>query len=441
MLIALAAHLALAAGVSAHDVEAALSPKLAGLVDTYKQFHAAPELSEKEDKTSQKIAARLKQLGYKVTEHVGVYDDPKAPVYGLVAILKNGDGPQVLMRADMDGLPVTEESGVPYASKARGKNSVGADVGVMHACGHDIHMTSLLGTAELMTAMKDKWHGTLMLIAQPSEEVGTGARSMLSAGLYEKFGKPKYAIGMHVDSQLPAGLISTKPEYIMANVDEIDITMRGVGGHGAYPHRAKDPIVMSAEFIQAIQTLVSRETQPGEAAVVTVGSIHAGTKHNIIPEEVKMQLTVRSFRDDVRKNILDGLRRVASGIATAAGVPQDRMPIVTELEREFTPSTYNNPELTTRLMGLWKEQMGDSNVIMREAQMGGEDFSRYSLPDHSIPATFFFVGGTDPKVIENSKKTGKPIPMAHSSTFVPLPDVTLRASITATVVALTSLLQ
>jgi hippurate hydrolase len=345
------------------------------------------------------------------------------------------------MRADMDALPVTEESGVAYASKARGKNSVGADVGIMHACGHDVHMTALLGTAEVMAAMKDRWHGTLMLIVQPSEEVGTGARAMLTAGLYERFGKPKYALGMHVDPQLPAGIVSTRPEYIMANVDEIDVTMRGVGGHGAFPHRAKDPIVMAAEFVTAIQTLVSRDTQPGEAAVVTVGSIHAGTKHNIIPEEVKMQLTVRSFTDDVRKNILDGLRRIATGIAMAGGMPTDRMPVVKEVDREFTPSTYNNPELTNRLMALWREQLGDANVMSREAQMGGDDFSRYSLPDHSIPATYFFVGATDPKVIETSKKTGKPVPMGHSSTFVPLPDATLKAGVTATVVALTSLLQ
>lgn len=436
MLIAL---LVLAAGVPAQDVEQALAPKLPALLETYKQLHASPELSEKEDKTSARIAARLKQLGYTVTEHFGKYDDAKAPVYGLVAVFKNGQGPQLLVRADMDALPVIEQTGAAYASKVRTKNAAGAEVGIMHACGHDVHMTSLLGTAELMMQLKNRWHGTLVLIAQPSEEVGTGARSMLSAGLYEKFGKPTYAIGLHVDLELAAGTISTRSGYVMANVDELDITFRGVGGHGAYPHLVKDPVVLASEFVIAVQTLVSRETPPYESAVVTVGSIHGGSKHNVIPEEVKLQLTVRSYKDEIRKALLDGVTRVANGLAQANGIPADRMPIVKTLDHEFTPATYNDPPLTDRLASLWRTQ--GFTMHERQPKMGGEDFGRYSLPDHSIPASFFFVGASDPALLVKLRAEGKPTPSAHSSTFLPQPEPTIKAGVMATVTAATELLQ
>ncbi|MBC7795165.1 MAG: amidohydrolase [Clostridia bacterium] len=430
--------LVLAAGVPAKDVDAALAPKLPALLAIYKQLHGNPELSEKEDKTSAQLAGRLKQLGYAVTEHFGHYDDPKAPVYGVVAVLKNGPGATLLVRADMDALPVIEQTGAAYASKKKVKNAAGAEVGVMHACGHDVHMTALLGTAEMMVQLKDRWKGTLMLIAQPSEEVGTGARSMLSAGLYEKFGKPSFALGLHVDPELPAGVLSTRSGFVMANVDELDVTFRGVGGHGAFPHLVKDPIVLASEFVIAVQTLVSRETPPYESAVVSVGSIHGGSKHNVIPEEVKLQITVRSYKDDIRKALLDGIVRIANGLAAANGIPADRMPIIKTLDYEFTPATYNDPTLTDRVTSLWRTQ--NLPIQERSPKMGGEDFGRFGLPDHSVAASFFFVGATDPALLAKLRADGRPTPSAHSSTFLPQAEPTIRAGVVATVVAATELL-
>ncbi len=440
MVLALAVHVALAAGVSTADVDKLLEPKLASLLATYKDLHASPELSEKEEKTSAKLASKLKALDYNVISSFGRYEDPKKPAYGLVAIMKNGDGPTVLMRADMDALPITEETGLPFASKVRVKTAGGAETGVMHACGHDVHMTSLLGTAEVMARLKDRWRGTLMLVLQPAEEIGSGAKSMLTAGLYEKFGKPAYALGLHVDPETPAGLVTTRPGFLMANVNSVDVTVRGIGGHGAYPNTGKDPIVMASELIMALQTLVSREVTPGEAAVVTVGSIHGGTKHNIIPDEVKLQLTVRSYTDEVKKLLLDGIKRVANGIAITNGLPADRMPIVTVSETDLTPATYNNPELADRLYALWKKELGDAAVAQREPRMGGEDFSRYSLDDRSVPAVFFFVGATDPRVIDTLRKEGKPLPTAHNSRFAPTAEITIKRGVEATVIALTSLM-
>lgn len=440
MIIALVAHVALAAGVATADVDKALEPKLAALLATYKDLHAAPELSEKEEKTSAKLAGKLRALGYTVTTNFGRYDDKSKPAYGLVAILKNGDGPLVLMRADMDGLPIVEETGLAFASKVKTKTAAGVETGVMHACGHDVHMTSLLGTAEVMVQLKDRWRGTLMLVLQPAEEVGSGAKSMITAGLYEKFGKPAYALGMHVDSETPAGLVTTRPGFVLANVNSVDITMRGNGGHGAYPNLVKDPVVMAGELIVALQTLVSRNVAPGEAAVVTVGSIHGGTKHNIIPDEVKLQLTVRSYSDDTKKLLLDGITRITNGVAMTNGVAPDRMPIIAVSETDQTPATYNNADLTEKLLNVWKTELGDKNVALREARMGGEDFSRYSLGDRSVPAVFFFVGATDPKTVEAHVKDGTPMVSGHTSRFAPVADVAIKRGVEATVVALTALM-
>ncbi|HSI02925.1 MAG: M20 family metallopeptidase [Myxococcota bacterium] len=419
MLVALAVHVSLAAGVSTAEVDKVLSPKLASLVATYEDLHAHPELSEKEAQTSAKLAAKLKTLGYAVTTGVGLH--------GVVAILKNGDGPTLLVRADMDALPVTEDTGLTYASTTRG---------VMHACGHDVHMTSLLGTAEVMARLKDRWRGTLMLIGQSAEEVGKGAKAMLSAGLYEKFAKPTYALALHVDAGSPMGVVSTRSGYVLANVDSVDITVRGVGGHGAAPEMAKDPIVMASELVMTLQTLVSRELSPGEPGVVTVGSFHGGTKHNIIPDEVKLQLTVRSYGEAARKLLLDGIARIANGVAAAHGVPADRMPVITN-HPGGTPATYNDPELTERLTRIWIAELGESTVKPRAPRMTGEDFGRFSLPDHSVPAVFFFVGATDPKLMEH----GKAAPSEHSSRFAPVAEVVIKRGVQATVVAATALLQ
>jgi amidohydrolase len=440
MIIALVAHVALAAGVSTAEIDKALEPKLASLLATYKDLHASPELSEQEEKTSQKLAAKLKSMGYTVTTNFGRYDDQKKPAYGVVAVLKNGEGPTLLMRADMDALPITEETGLPFASKVRTKTATGLETGVMHACGHDVHMTSLLGTAEVMAQMKDRWRGTLMLIAQPAEEVGSGAKSMLTAGLYEKFGKPTFALGMHVDSETPAGLVTTRPGFVLANVNTVFITMRGIGGHGAYPNLVKDPVVMSGELIVALQTLVSRELPPGEAGVVTVGSIHGGTKSNIIPDEVKLSLTVRSYKEEVRKTLLDGITRIANGIAETNGVPKDRMPIIDVSAVDQTPATYNNPELSERLLTLWKSELGADNARLREARMGGEDFSRYTLTDRSVPSVFFFVGASDPKAVEAHDKEGKPLAQGHTARYAPVAEVAIKRGVEATVTAATTLL-
>ena len=440
MLLALALQAVIAAGVTSNDVEKALAPKLPALLATYKDLHASPELSEHEEKTSAKLAAKLKALGYNVTSNFGRYDDPKKPAYGVVAVLKNGNGPTLMVRADMDALPVTEETGLSFASKVRTKTPAGVETGVMHACGHDVHMTSLLGTAEMMVQLKDKWRGTLVLIAQPAEEVGSGAKSMLAAGLYEKFGKPSYALGLHVDSETPAGMVVTRPGFLLANVNTVEVTMRGVGGHGAYPNLVKDPVVMASELVVALQTIVSREVTPGEAAVVTVGSIHGGTKSNVIPDEVKLQLTVRSYKDEVRKVLLAGISRIANGIAITNGVPADRMPIVTVSETDTTPALYNNPELTERLMSLWKSEMGEGAVALKEARMGGEDFARYSLEDRSVPAVFFFVGASDPKAVEAYLKEGKPLAQGHTARYAPVADIAIRRGVQAMVVAATNLL-
>ena len=440
MILALALQAVVAAGVSSNEVEEALEPKLPALLATYKDLHSSPELSEKEEKTSAKLASKLKSLGYTVTTNFGRYADPKQPAYGVVAVFKNGNGPTLLVRADMDALPVTEETGLAFASKVRTKTPAGVETGVMHACGHDVHMTSMLGTAEMMMQLKNKWRGTLVLIAQPAEEVGSGAKSMLAAGLYEKFGKPNYAIGLHVDSETAAGVLVTRPGYLLANVDTVEVTMRGVGGHGAYPNLVKDPIVMAGELVVALQTIVSREVTPGEAAVVTVGSIHGGTKSNVIPDEVKLLLTVRSYKEEVRKVLLAGIARIANGIATANGMPADRMPIVKVSETDNTPALWNNPELTERLMSLWKSEMGEGAVAVKEARMGGEDFARYSLEDRSVPAVFFFVGASDPKAVDAYLKEGKPLAQGHTARYAPVAEVAIRRGVQSTVVSATSLM-
>jgi hippurate hydrolase len=329
----------------------------------------------------------------------------------------------------MDALPVHEETTLPYASKVTTKNEEGKDVSVMHACGHDAHMAAFVGTARVLQRLKDQWSGTIIFIGQPAEELGTGARAMLNAGLYNRFGKPNFALGFHDNAQMQTGHLGVTEGYTYANVDSVDVTVRGVGGHGAYPHKTKDPIVLAAEMITAWQTIVSRENNPIDPVVVTVGSIHGGTKHNIISDEVKMQLTVRTYKSEVRERVLASIDRIAKGVATAAGFPPDRAPIVDVLRDEFTPSTYNNPELTKRLVAVWKKTLGEENIEATDPTMGGEDFSEFSLPDHSIPAVDFHIGAVDPAKVAESKKTGAPLPSLHSSKFAPIPEPTIRVGI------------
>ena len=422
----------------AQEVPALVDKQLSGLLTTYKTLHTAPELSHHEVETSALLADELRKAGYTVTERVGKYPDG-SQAYGVVGILKNGAGPTLLIRTDLDALPVTEDTKLPYASKVRSKNPAGQDVGVMHACGHDIHITTMIGVARNMAALKSQWHGTLMLIGQPSEETIDGAKAMLADHLYERFGKPDLAIALH-DANFAAGKVSVVSGPALASSTSIDVVMRGVGSHGAAPEAGKDPIVMASEFVLALQTIVSRSVPPSQPAVVTVGDIHGGTKRNIIPDEVKMELTTRCYSEEVRKMIIDGVKRTAKGVAIAAGVPADRMPVVTVLNDESTPATINDPALAARLQRIFVEKLGADNVIERKAIMGSEDFGIFSL-DHKIPAVIFWLGAYDPAKVAESERTGVALPSPHSPFFAPLPEPTIRTGVTAMTDAALALLQ
>ena len=412
-----------------HPVEKIAQGELPSLLAIYKDIHSHPELSTREEKTSALVAKELRAAGCEVTENFGKYDNPNLKCYGVIGMMKNGAGPTVLVRTDMDALPVEEDTGLPYASKVTTKNDDGREVHVMHACGHDAHMSAFIGTARALQRLKDRWSGTIMFVGQPAEEAVGGARAMLKAGLYNRFGKPDFALGFHDKADLQTGHLAVTPGYTYANVDSVDVTVRGIGGHGAYPHKTKDPIVLAAEMINAWQTIVSRENNPLDPVVVTVGSIHGGTKHNIIPDEVKMQLTVRTYKSDVRDRVLKAIDEIAKGIASAGGVPADRVPLVNVLKDQFTPATYNNPDLTKRLVAVWKNVLGADNVEIVDPTMGGEDFSEYSLPDHSIPAVDFHIGAVDPEKIAQFKKEGKELPSLHSSKFAPVPEPTIRIGV------------
>ena len=410
-------------------VEKIAQGELPSLLAIYKDIHSHPELSTREEKTSALVAKELRATGCEVTENFGKYDNPNLKCYGVIGIMKNGPGPTVLVRTDMDALPVEEDTGLPYASKVTTKGDDGREVHVMHACGHDAHMSAFIGTARALQRLKERWSGTIVFIGQPAEETAGGARALLKAGLYNRFGKPDFALGFHDKADLQTGHIGVTPGYTYANVDSVDVTVRGIGGHGAYPHKTKDPVVLAAEMINAWQTIASRENNPLDPIVVTVGSIHGGTKHNIIPDEVKMQLTVRTYKSEVRDRVLKAIDEIAKGIASAGGVPADRAPIVNVLKDQFTPATYNNPDLTKRLVGVWKNVLGADNVEIVDPTMGGEDFAEYSLPDHSIPAVDFHIGAVDPEKIAQFKREGKELPSLHSSKFAPVPEPTIRVGI------------
>ena len=415
--------------------------ELPSLLGIYKDIHTHPELSGHEERTAALVAKELRAAGCQVTEHVGKYENSKLKAYGVVGVMKNGDGPTVLVRTDVDALPVEEETGLPYASKVVVKNDDGKDVHVMHACGHDTHIAAFIGTARSLGKLKDQWHGTIVFVAQPAEEIGTGARALLKDGLYDRFGKPNFALGFHDKADIQTGHIGVTEGYTSANVDSVDVTVRGVGGHGGYPHKTKDPIVLAAEIINAWQTIVSRENNPLDPVVITVGSIHGGTKHNIIPDEVKMQITVRTYKPKVRERVLADIDRIAKGCAAAAGIPPDLAPIVSVSKDLVAPATYNNPELTKRLVAVWKKSLGDENVEIVDPTMGGEDFSEYSLPDHSIPAVNFHFGAVDPAKIAEFKQAGKELPTLHSSKFAPVPEPTIRTGIIGMTTAVLELMK
>lgn len=415
--------------------------ELPALLTIYKDLHTHPELSTHEERSAGIVAKELKAAGCEVTENVGKYEKPDLKCFGVIGVMKNGDGPVVSIRTDLDALPVKEETGVPYASTVMTKNDAGQDVGVMHACGHDIHMSTFIGTARALGKMKDRWHGTIIFMGQPAEETVGGARALLKDGLYTRWPKPNYVLGLHDDAEIAAGQIGVTEGYCYANVDSVDVSVKGIGGHGAYPHKTKDPVVLAAEIVNAWQTIASRETNPHDDVVVTVGSIHGGTKHNIISDEVKMQLTVRTYKKEVRDAVLAAIARIAKGCALAAGLPNDKLPDVHVREDEFTPATYNNPELTRRSSAAIKAAVGEANVITKDPTMGGEDFAEYSLPDHSIPAFMFSVGAVDPAKAAEAKKTGASLPSLHSSKFAPVPEPTIRTGLVAMTSAVLDLMK
>lgn len=389
------------------------------LQDLYLHLHQNPELSFHEKQTSKRIAAELRSVGYDVTENIGGY--------GVVAVMQNGDGPTVLVRADMDGLPVQEQTGLSYASKATGLNDAGKPVPVMHACAHDIHMTSLVGLARQLATSHGTWSGTVVLVGQPAEERVGGAKAMIAEGLFEKFPKPDFNIALHTSASLPAGQVGLTSGYALANVDSVDVAIKGIGGHGAYPHTTKDPVVLASHIVVALQTLVSRETSPLDSGVVTVGSIHSGTKHNIISNNAHLQLTVRSYTDDVRDNLLSGIKRIAHAQAQSMGLPEALWPEVTY--SEATPATYNDPDLTERVKRALSDVLGDDNVKTLSPVMGAEDFAYFGRTEDKIPSVIFWLGAVEAEKAAVAEQGGASLPSLHSPFFAPDPAPTVETGV------------
>ncbi len=393
----------------------------------YLDLHQHPELSSHETRTAAELAGRLRALGYEVTEHIGGT--------GIVGILKNGPGPTVMLRTELDALPVEEKTGLSYASKARSKDDNGRDVPVMHACGHDIHMASLWGTAAIMARNKDSWHGTLMLIGQPAEETITGADKMIKDGLFARFPKPDIGIAMHDTNNLPFGKVGITPGYAKANADSVRVTVYGKGGHGAQPHTTVDPVLIAARIAVTVQSIVAREIKPGDAAVITIGYIQAGTKNNIIPDDAQMGFTVRSYKPDVRQHLLAGIERVAKAEAMAAGA--EKMPLVERYES--TSAVYNDPVLTQHLAAKLEGVLGKGTVITEEPIMTSEDFSYFV--EQGIPSFYFTLGVADPQKLAEAQAAGKQLPSNHSPLFAPVPEPSIRTGMTAEVTILRELLQ
>lgn len=381
------------------------------LESTYKQLHSAPELSFQEEETSTFIAGELKRLGYDITTNIGGY--------GVVGILNNGGGPVVMFRTDMDALPIKELTGLPYQSTRTTTNESGHEVPVMHACGHDIHMTVFLGIAKIMIELRDSWNGTLMMVAEPAEEKGEGAKSMLKDGLFTKYPRPDYALSLHIKPSLQAGFIGYTKGYAFATVDSVNITMKGIGGHGAYPQDTIDPVVMASELILSLQTIASREIKATDAVVVTVGHIHGGNKRNVIPDTVNLELTVRTYDDQVREKVLGSIERKAKGIAMAYGVPEHLEPVV-KVKDDPTPAIYNSPELADKVIPKIQSVVGKDNVVVVEPVMGGEDFARFGLEEPRTPIFMFRLGTSEE---ENSTQT------LHSSYLSPMPEPTIKTGI------------
>jgi hippurate hydrolase len=406
----------------AADVESLVKGELPSLLTLYKELHANPELSLQEAETSVRVAKELRDAGLEVTE--------KVVGNGIVGVLKNGEGPVVMVRTDMDALPVKELTGLPYASKKLVKDETGREVSVMHACGHDMHMTSFIGTARVLAKTRDQWKGTVVMIGQPAEERVLGARLMLKAGLFSKFPKPDKAVALHCSSDLPHGTVGIVEGYALANVDSVEIIVKGVGGHGSMPHLCKDPIVLASQIVLALQTIVSREVRPGDPAVVTVGSIHGGTKSNIISEEVKLQLTLRSYKTETRKHLIESIKRIAKAQAESANMPADRMPEVL-VSDDQSPALYNTPALCQEVRQILHTTLGEKNVLPREPVMGAEDFAEYGLTKEKVPLCMFWLGTQSPESVAEVKAKGTALPSLHSPFFKPVPEPTIETGVKA----------
>ncbi len=413
-------------------VRAKVAREKESLLAVYRELHAAPELSFHEEKTSAKLATEMRALGFEVTENVGGW--------GVVCVLKNGPGKTILVRTDMDGLPVEEKTGLPFASKVRTKDDLGRDVAVMHACGHDFHMACWLGAARVLTSMKAQWQGTLVFIAQPAEERGAGALAMIESGLFRRFPKPDLCLAMHDMNGLPSGTVGLTSGVASANTDSVDIIVRGLGGHGAMPDKAKDPVVLASQIVLALQTIHSRELPPQDPAVITVGSIHGGSKHNIIPDEVRLQITVRTVSVETRTKALEAIARVARGQGISAGLPEKLLPEVKAFGTR-TPMLTNNPEITERLRAVFADLLGRENVHDRKSMMGGEDFSRYAMTGEKVPVCLFWIGATPAAKLAESEKSGEPVPSLHSPFFHPDADVSLPVGVSAMSAAVLELMR
>ena len=423
----------IASSVAASELTESIKKDYDGyLADLFDHFHRNPELSKVEVETAARMAAELRDSGFEVFENVGGT--------GVVALMKNGDGPLVMMRADMDGLPVEEKSGLPNASKKTQKDPItGNIVPTMHACGHDVHITSLVGTARQMASRKDDWSGTLMFVVQPAEERVAGAKAMRADGIWDRFGTPDYALAFHVNSNNVAGKINISEGSPYAGADTVDIIIHGVGTHGAHPHRGKDPIVLGSQIVLALQTLVARELSPRAPGVVTVGSFHSGTKHNIISDRAHLQLTVRNTSEETRKLLLDGIRRIAENMGRVAGLPEDKLPEVI-ISEERVPPTTNDAALARRLKAAWASAMGEETVIdLPTTGMGAEDFPFFTA-DPYITSVYWAIGGTPEADFERAAAGGPPVASHHSPLFKIAPEPSVRAGVQSTVVALLELM-
>jgi amidohydrolase len=412
-------------------VRAKVTAEYPSLRALYEHLHRNPELSFMEVNTSARMAKELRAAGVEVTEKVGRT--------GLVGVLKNGPGPTVLLRADMDALPVREATGLPYASTAIVKDMAGKDQPAMHACGHDVHMTGLIGAARTLAALKSEWSGTVVFVLQPAEEIVAGARLMLAEGLYTKFPKPDVALALHTDWALPAGVIGYGEGPFMSGVGSVDILVRGIGGHGSAPQTAKDPVVLASQIVVALQTIVSREVAPGTRAVVTVGTISGGTKRNIIPEEVKLELTIRAFDPAIMQKLVDSIRRISAGTAQAAGMPADRMPVITVTEESSDP-VVNDPAVVRRLSGVFRTWFGEERVRQVEPVNAAEDFTYFGRTAERVPIFLWRVGVTGPDKFAERDRSGTPVPSNHHPGFAPVPEPSLTTAVTSLAAAVLELL-